>query len=284
MIKMGQLMELVREIKSAPLSPGEMLASYRELERQLAERTSELNRVSNENAQIFHELKAAVKMREEFLSIASHELRTPITALHLSLQLLERNVSRDGDKVDLKRVHSLAKNSIELSRRVFTLQEVLMDLTKISRGHLGLNLSESELCGLTREAITQFQVLSKDVNISVHAKEPIPGKFDPVRISQVIINLVSNAVKYGARSPISISLESNKGRARVEVADRGPGIPSELVSKIFDRFARSSSDACQAGLGLGLYISRQIVEAHGGTLNVHSAAWQGTTFIAEFPV
>jgi hypothetical protein len=262
--------------------------SYSDLERRVHERTAELEKMALENARLYEEAASAVKVREEFFSIASHELRTPMTALHLQHRMLQKSLhalvlpAEQSEKIEAQMAACLRQTT-----RLVGLASNLLDLTKVRLGKLELNRERSDLVALTRDAIAQLQeeATKTSTRVELHAEGPVVGDFDTSRMTQVAVNLLSNAIKYGKGQPVDLTVTELPGqRARVAVRDRGHGIAPEDHARIFERFERAESDALIPGLGLGLYVSRQIVLAHGGHISVASAVGEGTTFTVDLPL
>jgi signal transduction histidine kinase len=259
----------------------ELSSSHADLERRIRERTAESERIASENARLYEEAQDAVRTRDEFLSIASHELRTPLAGLHLQLELLERLLK--AGPIDPRRAAGLADTSLRLSRRLSGLLDELMDLTRIRVGKLEIRRQRCDLSGIVCDVASQLSAEAAKAGsaVEIRSEGPVYGQFDPVKIGQVVSNLVSNAIKYGQGQPIDIVAEADEASARIIVRDRGPGVPIEKQPMIFERYERANADESVQGLGLGLYISKQIMEAHGGTLRVDSVPGQGAAFIAE---
>lgn len=263
---------------------GEMLTeSYRSLEERVRERTAELEKLASENSRLYEEAKAAVQTRDEFLSIASHELRTPLTSLSLQLQILAMKSRGVKKEEDLKTVEEISNRSLRAARRLTQLLDELLDLTRLRLGKLEIKRERCDLVPVVFDAVATLgaEAASKGSEIAVRAASSVNGEFDSLRMSQVVTNLVSNAIKYGNGNPIDVWVERQGNRSVVAVKDRGHGIPSDKLAQIFDRFERAEADAAITGLGLGLYITRQIVEAHGGKIRVDSEPGQGSTFVVE---
>jgi len=219
----------------------------------------------------------AIGLREEFLSIASHELKTPLTALQLQLQ----STRPVADRAVLERID----RAILSARRLATLIESLFDVSRIATGHLSLKLEEVELRDLAREVIDRLQPSADRTGTTVRLREGerVRGKWDALRLGQVLTNLVANAIKYGRNSPVEVSLRREGPAALIEVMDGGPGIAEADLERIFGRFERAVSTDAYGGLGLGLYIAHQIVTASGGTIAVSSAPDAGATFTVRLP-
>jgi signal transduction histidine kinase len=240
-------------------------------------------RARREIERLVGELGEAVKIRDQFLSIAGHELRTPLTALQLQVQGLQRLVTDDGVAPP-----RLAERLARMDRHVGRLDGLisqLLDVSRISAGRLELRTEPCELVALVREVIDRYgpQLGSCGSAIVLDAPAEISGEWDRLRLDQVVSNLLGNAIKYGEGKAIDIIVSATADRARVIVRDRGIGIPPADQQRIFERFERAVSVRHYGGLGLGLWITRQIVEAHGGTIAFESAPGAGTTFQVELP-
>ena len=224
----------------------------------------------------------ALRLRDEFLSIASHELKTPLAALQLRLQALVRRIRGKGG--DVEDHHHLDK-ALAQGWRLAALVENVLDVSRITGGVMKLSCESFDLAQMTREVCDSLADVAATAAcpLRVEAKQPVLGTWDRARLGQVLTNLVTNALKYGAGKPIDVVLEKTEGGARISVRDRGFGVREEDRERIFDRFQRAVSERHFGGLGLGLYVSRQIVVAHGGTLTVESEPDVLTTFIVELP-
>ena len=238
-----------------------------------------------ENATLFGEAQKAVQLRDEFLSIASHELRTPLTALQLQLEGLGRQISREPATPGVERWAARVGKATAQVARLDALIQDLLDVSRISAGRLTLNLEEVDLVVAVREAIEQFSdELSGGRAIAVDAPAALVGRWDRLRVDQVIWNLLSNAIKYGAGQPIAVAVSARAGVAILTVEDHGIGISEADQARIFERFERAVSERHFGGFGLGLWITRQIVEALGGTVSVVSQPSVRTRFIVELPL
>jgi PAS domain S-box-containing protein len=225
----------------------------------------------------------SLRLKDEFLSIVSHELRTPLTALQLQLETSRRIEQKRGGDLDItERLGS----SIRQTQRLASLVDDLLDISRISSGRLKLKPEPFELGATVSEVVQRF---SEEANmakspIRLNVSDPITGVWDHLRIEQVVANLLSNAIKYGDGKPIDVSLTNAGGAAVLKVKDEGIGIAADKIPKIFDRFERVAADPNYGGLGLGLYITRQIVEGHGGDIHVESRERHGSTFIVRLPL
>lgn len=230
------------------------------------------------------EAEQAVRLRDEFLSVASHELKTPLTSLTLKLQSSARLIDRSGGAEDSER------GAVEFMRRqvrrLSDLVNDLLDVSRISSGRLTLELERVNLSELVGEITSRFEVEATRAGctIDVATAPDVVGTWDRLRLEQVLTNLLTNAIKYGAGKPIHVELEQDGGRAKLIVRDAGIGIAPEALGRIFGKFERAVSDRHYGGLGLGLFITHQIVEAMGGTIGVETELGHGATFKVELPL
>jgi signal transduction histidine kinase len=236
-----------------------------------------------ERARLWRQAREEVRERDEFLSIASHELRTPVTALQLQLQLLQRAAQRSIE--ELPRVLEGKVDVLERqARRISLLVNELLDVSRMRLGKLALRYEELDLAEVAREAVSHLRgELSRSgskIRIDVASAT---GRWDRMRIEQVMTNLLVNAAKFGEGRPITLTVEADATHARIRVTDRGIGIAAEHQVRVFERFERAVPTQHFGGLGLGLYIVRQIVEAHGGVIRVESTPGAGATFTVEIP-
>ncbi len=227
------------------------------------------------------EAQAAIVARDEFLSIASHELRTPLMTLQLRLQTLDAVVRGADDD----RARSLVETASRQATRLMNLVTGLLDVSRITSGRLTLTCERFDLADATREVVERFREAAAKAGCTFELAplESVVGDWDRLRIEQIITNLVSNAIKYAAGTAISVSLVGDDDSAELTICDRGPGISAEDTARIFERFERAGSARHLGGLGLGLYIARQITLAHGGTLRVCDSPDGGAMFSCELP-
>jgi len=230
------------------------------------------------------ELQKAVAHRDDFLSVASHELRTPLTSLKLELANLVRSARRAEALPSERLLTKLAKLDGQTDRLHRLINE-LLDVSRISSGRLELHLEEVDLAQVAADVGQRFRAEAERVGsaLQVHSTEPVLGIWDRSRLEQVVTNLVSNALKYGECKPVEIAAEGRDGRARLVVRDHGIGIPPHDQRRIFGRFERAASSRHFGGIGLGLWIVKEIVDAFGGTVAVQSAVGVGSTFTVELP-
>ncbi len=235
-----------------------------------------------ERANFYRAAQAAVQVREEFLSIAGHELRTPLTSLKLQLHLFARTLAPGVLEQSASRLAVMGRQVGRLESLVAS----LLDVGRLSAGRMELELSEVDLGALAREVLERLADVFEQAGCAVHleAGAPVRGHWDAQRLDQVLVNLLTNAAKYGAGKPVWVRVEEVAGRARLTVRDEGIGIPPEALPRLFRRFERAASAREYGGLGLGLYISRQLVEAMGGDLRVDSRPGEGAAFTLELPL
>lgn len=241
-----------------------------------------------ERERLLEELKLAVSARDEFLGIASHELKTPLTPLALKLEVLARAAGAEPASPMARRLAPQVEVLRRQVKRLACLVNDLLDVSSIRAGRLALTLNpqQCDLAALVRDVAGRFDSEAKRAGceVRVHAPAPVQGAWDSSRLEQVVTNLLANAIKYGPGHPVMLSVEEAEGRARLTVRDGGIGIAPENLQRIWGKFERAVSERHYGGLGLGLYISRQIVEALGGTVKAESALGQGATFIIELPL
>ena len=231
--------------------------------------------------------EAELRLRDEFLSIASHELRTPLNALLLhaaGLDFVIRSESSSGAAFLgglLDRVASITKQGARLNGLI----ERLLDVSRLATGRLAIKLEPMDLVEVVNEIVATYRPEAETTGSTIRVSAPptIPGFWDPLRVGQIVTNLLSNALKYGCGKPVDVTVDTDGDRARIAVRDQGIGIPREQWETIFDRFDRGDVPRDTAGLGLGLYIVDRLVRAHGGTVALDSIVGKGSTFTVELP-
>lgn len=243
--------------------------------------------IAMDNARLFDRAQQAIQIRDEFMSISSHELRTPLTPLKMQIQSLARHIDKGTFKTlpedNIRKMVMIADRQVS---RLTSLVDDLLDVSRISTGKLKLNPENLDLVQLIKEITERYHVQVKNAKSEFQLKLPhsMMVDLDKLRIEQVLINLITNALKYAPGSPIEISLTEQGGMAIIRISDQGPGISPEDQRRIFDRFERVSSENSQSGLGLGLYIVNQIVNAHDGKIEVESSLGKGSTFTISLPI
>ncbi|MBA3819092.1 MAG: GAF domain-containing sensor histidine kinase [Deltaproteobacteria bacterium] len=233
------------------------------------------------NAALYDEARQAIRARDEFMLIAGHELRTPLASLTLLHEaLINTREDTPLDKVR-ERGHKLKSQSERLSRLV----EDLLDVSRISAGRIVLEREELELGALVTECAERMREDFERARAPLHVQvAEVRGWWDKARVEQIVTNLLGNAAKYGKGTPVDVRLERHADGAKLIVADQGIGIASDDQPRIFKRFERAVSARNFGGLGLGLWITTQLVEAHGGTISVESAPGAGATFTVVLPL
>jgi PAS domain S-box-containing protein len=234
-----------------------------------------------DNARLYREAQEAVKARDEFMSIAAHEMRTPLMALTLQLNNLMRLVAKgSAEAIELK-----IQKAIGQTDRLARLIDHLLDVSRIAAGRLVLESAECDLSEVVRESAERFtdEASRAGSELRMRLEPEVNGTWDSFRLEQMVTNLVSNAIKYGDGKPIEIVLETDSRGARLVVRDNGIGIAEKELPRVFEPFHRSTSVRRYSGLGLGLHITSQIVRAHGGEIQVKSELGSGSSFIVELP-
>jgi PAS domain S-box-containing protein len=237
------------------------------------------------------DLLRAVSLRDEFLSIASHELRTPLTALRLQLDSVARSLERrPAEHLASGRLASSTGDARTQALRLTSLVERLLDISRLAEGRLTLDHEELDLVSVVREVVDVMREPARIAGCELRFDAPaeLHGRWDRVRLEQLVTNLVGNATKFGAQRPVDVAIaraaNGHAGAARLTVTDRGIGIDPHDQRRIFERFERAVPPRNFGGLGLGLWVARQIVEAHDGTISVESAPGEGSTFTVLLPV
>jgi signal transduction histidine kinase len=235
------------------------------------------------------EAEKALRARDEFMLIAAHELRTPLSPLKMQLDLLRRLVSREEFSKSFKAQKSLVDlfmNSDRQVDRLSNLIDELLDFSQISSGHLKLKLELLDLSSLAQSVVERYESECKQAGcvIELHAEKKVIGHWDRARIEQVAVHLLTNAIKYGLRKPIEVTVSQDANFAKLSVRDSGIGIEEENQKRIFERFERGVSVQHFGGFGLGLFLSNSIIKAHHGRIQVHSKRGMGSLFTVELPL
>ncbi|WP_240360026.1 GAF domain-containing protein [Pyxidicoccus caerfyrddinensis] len=248
----------------------------------MAEELARRVAVALENASLYRDAQAAVRLRDEFLSVASHELKTPLTSLKLQHGLIDRALGTESRE----KVGPRLSTAMRQVHRLTALVDSLLDVSRISLGRLSLEPAEVDLGQAVRDAVDRMEEVFAlaGCSVRVDVPGPLPGRWDLLRLDQVLVNLLTNAAKYGAGRPVVVeAFPEGTGEVRLSVRDEGIGIAAEDLARVFGRFERAVSERHYGGLGLGLYISRQIVDAMGGRIEVESRPGAGSIFTVRLP-
>jgi signal transduction histidine kinase len=240
---------------------------------------------SNRNLEMkIKEREQALGIRDEFLTIASHELRTPITSLRLQLQHAMRKIDRHAHLSDAEIRNVFAVSDRQINRLIRLIED-LVDVSRIQSGRLALHFAPTDMGEIIDEVLKQYEDDLKESHcrLKKFIDPHVDGLWDADRIEQLAASLISNAIKYARASTISVTVKSEGDKALLKVEDTGPGISKENQEKIFSRFERGSASRDYGGLGLGLFIAQNIAMAHGGSIHVESAVGRGTSFSVEIP-
>jgi len=273
-----------RQLGALRLSTAASGRRYGPADRVLAEDFAARTALALDNALLHQRLEDALRQRDDFLLTAAHDLNTPLAVLKLQAQTLLRG-SRGGHVDD-----TIRKRAEAIDRQVHQLSHMVSNLLHASRlSAAGLELSPEpmDLCVLVREVVARLEAQAVWVGspITLEAPASVPGRWDRVRLDEVLSNLISNALKYGAGKPVTVRVEQVGRRARVEVRDEGIGIAPERLARIWEKFGRAvEGGARYPGFGLGLWIVKRLVEAAGGTVAVESQPGRGSTFTVELPL
>ncbi|CAN95609.1 Protein kinase [Sorangium cellulosum So ce56] len=260
---------------------------YRPADLWLAQELASRAALALDNSRLFAEAQVAIERRDEFLLVASHELKTPLTSLKMQAHLLARLLPRlQRAEVAPERIDAAIQVLNRQIARLAHLINELLDVTRLNAGRLTLARAPLDLAALTCEVVERMrqQLASARCRTELDLEGPVIGHWDASRMEQVLINLLSNAIKYGAGAPIHVVVRGLEGRALLVVRDHGIGIAQADQARIFERFERAVSVRNFGGLGLGLYIVRWIVTSHGGTIRVESEPGAGAAFIVELPL
>ncbi|MBI2595485.1 HAMP domain-containing histidine kinase [Candidatus Daviesbacteria bacterium] len=265
---------------------------------QLAKKSDEVRRLKERErsyaiafTKLSDEHKAAlwkIKARDEFLSIISHELKTPLTVMLLKLSDMLNSI-RNVSMADfsIQQLTAVLENSQQQIKWINSMISELLDVSLITTGRMNLNLTDTDLVKITKQVKQSFSEMlkQKKYKVTVHGQDAVKGKWDRVKIEQAITNLFSNAIKYGAGKPVNIKITQDRSWAKFIISDGGMGISPEDQKVIFDLFKRASgSGEYKKGLGIGLFITSQIIKVHGGKIKVSSALGKGTTFTIALPL
>ena len=260
---------------TALLDDSGQLMGFAKVTRDLTERL----RAQQEQVRLAH-AEEAIRLRDEFLSIAAHELRTPLSAVQLQLQSL-----LEGPQGIDPRIRKKVERACRSGDRLVALVDTLLDVSRIATGSLTLAPSSFDLVAAVRDVVERFGEHAEQAAsvVTVRSAGPVTGTWDRLRIEQVVTNLLGNSLKYAAGTPVELTVREDGRDAVLTVSDKGPGIPESERERIFGRFERAAEIRHFGGLGLGLYVARQIVEAHGGEIAIAPARPPGVEFVIRLP-
>jgi signal transduction histidine kinase len=235
------------------------------------------------------ELQNAVRMRDDFMSMVAHELRTPLNTLYLEAQLRKMQLDRGNtaffDTAYLQKM--VARDKLQVQNMVRLIDDML-DVTRLRNNRLSIRPSEVDLPALLERVVGNLanQAASSGCSITLHAEQPLTGCWDEFRIEQVVINLLTNALRYGEGKPVAVRMTPLPDGVRIDVRDQGRGISEADQQRIFGQFERAVAREGDktGGLGLGLYITHQLVQAHGGSIEVESQPGEGSVFTVRLPL
>jgi signal transduction histidine kinase/PAS domain-containing protein len=239
-----------------------------------------------ENARVHRSAQRAVRARDEFLAVAAHELRTPLAALMLQIESIRLAMDSGAVATQPERFSMRLDKTFGHALRLARLVDGLLDVSRVTDGRIALLLEDVDLAALVRDTCDRFteDAARAGCELTVIAPLPCPGRFDAQRLEQVVSNLLSNAMKYGASKPITVRCETIGQQVVVSCEDHGIGIGKDDHERVFQRFERAVSERNYAGLGLGLWISRELVAAHGGTITLDSELGRGSTLTVRLPL
>jgi PAS domain S-box-containing protein len=264
--------KVTRDLTERKRADDKIRMAHQSLEARVSERT--------------RELELAIKARDEFLSIASHELRTPLTTLRMQQQLLERHIQKAPEQgLSPEKTKQVAAMTGRQVSQLIRLIDDMLDVSRITSGQIRLNIAMQSISQVVLSAVESFasQLQNASMPLTLNVEPDLIVACDAQRIEQVITNLLSNAIRYASGKPLEVRVHGRGDQVEIFVRDHGPGIPSEAAKRIFERYERATSASEASGLGLGLYISQQILESHGGSIRVESTPGQGATFIVTLP-
>jgi signal transduction histidine kinase len=241
--------------------------------------------LSEERGRLYREEQEAVRRRDDFLSIAAHELKTPLTSLQLHIQGLMSQVRQGLERLPPERLGAKLESANLQTQRLGKLVNELLDISRIAQGQLLGHLENVDLVQVVRGVVERSRegLARAECTLRLEMPPSLVGRWDAIRLEQVVLNLLTNAAKYGAGRPIEITVDGDESQARLRVRDEGIGIAEEDAARIFERFERAVSVRHYGGFGIGLWIVREIVQALGGTIEVESAPGQGATFTVTLP-
>lgn len=270
-----------------PLSPQIVLSKVRvflELYNQKVLLQQKLKKIEETEAG----LQQALRTRDDFFSICSHELKTPLTTLKMQIQLVNRLREKKGIQVaySTENIEKFLMHADRSVDRIIHLVNDMLDLSRVQSGRLSLNLERVELDDIVYDVIERLRPFCEMAGCELRSEihSDVVGLWDRFRIEQVITNLITNAAKYAPENPIEVHVGKSDGKAVIRIKDFGPGITKDDQKRIFERFERATGVDSVSGLGLGLFISKEIIGLHHGSISVESTVGKGSTFTVILPL
>jgi signal transduction histidine kinase len=233
------------------------------------------------------ELEQALKMRDDFISLVAHELRTPLNTLHIETQMRRLQLQRgDIGAFDAERLTGMVERDNRQIQNMIRLINDMVDVSRVNSGNLSIKKSTVNLTQLIMRVVSDFFQQADAIGSSLKfaGDAEVYSVCDDLRVEQIIANLITNALRYGGNKPIHVIVSAHEGDAIIHVQDHGNGIPSSEHQRIFEKFERLGNNEVREGLGMGLYIARQLARAHGGDLTVSSVCGEGSRFTLQLPL
>ncbi|MFB9290249.1 ATP-binding protein [Pseudoduganella plicata] len=253
---------------------------------EIRRRVEEQQATMNELRAAQEEMRYALRMRDEFMSMVAHELRTPLNTLYLETQMRKMQLDRGNlEAFGPEQLAGMVARDGRQIQSMIRLIDDMLDVSRIRSGVLSIRPCDTELRDILQRLTSDLarQAADAGTHFELEAPAPVQGCWDEFRIEQVIINLLTNGLRYGGGKPVRVRLSADEKEARIDVIDQGDGIPEPMLARIFLPYERGHGNGVPSGLGLGLYISRQLAEAHQGTLTVRSTPGQGSVFTLALP-
>jgi signal transduction histidine kinase len=232
------------------------------------------------------ELQRSLRMRDEFMSLVAHELRTPLNTLFLETQMRSLQLKRGNlPAFNPEQMSSMIKRDERQIKAMIRLIDDMLDVSRMKSGTLSIRPAKVELMALLERVVNDLslQAAAAGANVVLVPHAPVEGFWDEFRIEQVVVNLLTNALRYGGGGAVEVSVQTEGCNARISVRDHGKGIAPDFLERIFEPYERGAKSGEPKGLGLGLYISRQLALSHGGQLTVESTPGEGATFSLILP-
>lgn len=254
---------------------------------QVKQQVEELEKSRNELRATQAELERALKMRNDFMSLVGHELRTPLNTLHVETQVRQIQLGKGNmNAFAPEKLHEMIARDARQIQSMIRLINDMNDVSRIENDKLSIRLDNTNLSVLLRRIVDDLSLQAKtaDRQFIVNIEDDIIGRWDEFRIEQIIVNLLTNAMRYGGNRDVELTLNKRENSAYVHIRDYGLGITEEEQERIFEKFERGGNKKVSEGLGMGLYIARQLAEAHRGSLTVESKLNEGSTFTLILPI